>query len=172
MEASPITDLVRRHAGLIHKVAYAYCRDATDREEVVQEVAVELWRSRHRYDERYEETTWAYRIALNVAISFHRRERRHRERREPIDAHAITIAAASEVEPGEGVQLLLGCIEDLGRIQVVDVVLPIVNGPELRLRCVTDPDKAQAALLYRLGLRLPKRLHRPEQLAKCSGKLP
>ena len=62
--------------------------------------------------------------------------------------------------------------EELGRIQVVDVVLPIVNGPELRLRCVTEPDKAQAALLDRLGLRLPKRLHRPEQLAKCSGKLP
>jgi len=60
-------------------------------------------------------------------------------------------------------------LEELGRIQVVDVVLPIVNGPELRLRCVTEPDKAQAALLDRLGLRLPKRLHPRERLAECSG---
>src|SRR6185503_15021749 len=72
MEAQELTDLIRRHAGLIHRVAHAYCRNAADREDVVQEVAVALWRSRHRYDERWKETTWVYRIAFNVAISFHR----------------------------------------------------------------------------------------------------
>ncbi len=123
MEAQELTDLIRRHAGLIHKIAYAYCRDATDREDVVQEVAVQLWRSRHRYDGRSKETTWVYRIALNVAISFQRRERRHRERRLSIDAHAITIAAASEVEPGEDVELLLRCIDDLGALDEALVLL-------------------------------------------------
>ncbi len=123
MEATQLTDLLRRHARLIHKLAYAYCRDATDREEVVQEVAVQLWRSRHRYDERYKETTWVYRIALNVAISFHRRERRHREGRLAIDAHAITIAAGSEAEPSEEVQLLLRCIDDLGALDKALVLL-------------------------------------------------
>lgn len=49
-------------------------------------------------------------------------------------------------------------LEELGRIQVVDVVLPIVGGPELKLRCVAQPDGAQAALLQRLGLTLPRRL--------------
>lgn len=54
-------------------------------------------------------------------------------------------------------------LDELGRIQAVDVVLPMVNGPELRLRCVGRPDKAQAALLQRLGLELPKRLKPPPQ---------
>jgi len=49
-------------------------------------------------------------------------------------------------------------LEELARIQCVDVVLPVEDGPEVRLRCVTRPDKAQAALLDRLGLQLPKRL--------------
>jgi len=40
-------DLIRRHARLIQKIAYAYCRNATDREDIVQEVAVQLWRSHH-----------------------------------------------------------------------------------------------------------------------------
>ena len=115
METQEFTDLIRRHARLIHKVAYAYCRDATDREDVIQEVALQLWRSRHRYDERYKETTWVYRITLNVAISFHRRERRHRQGRLSLDAHAITIAAASVV-PSEDVQLLFRCIDDLGAL--------------------------------------------------------
>ncbi len=123
MEASQLTDLIRRHAGLIHKIAYAYCRDATDREDVVQEIAVQLWRSHHRYDERFKETTWVYRIALNVAISFQRRERPYRERRLPIDAHAITIAAAPESEPSEDVRRLLRCIDDLGALEKALVLL-------------------------------------------------
>jgi RNA polymerase sigma factor (sigma-70 family) len=123
MDATRFTELVRRHAGLIHKIARAYCRDAADREDVVQEIAAQLWRARARYDERFGETTWIYRIALNVAISFHRRERRHRERRQPTDAHLITVAAPAAVEPGEDVQLLLRCIDELGALDKALVLL-------------------------------------------------
>ncbi|MCE9592944.1 MAG: sigma-70 family RNA polymerase sigma factor [Planctomycetes bacterium] len=123
MDAHELTDLLRRHAGLIHRIAYAYCRNATDREDVVQEIAVQLWRSRERYDARFAETTWVYRIALNVAISFHRREFEYRERRLPIDAHAITIAAASEAQPSEDVELLLRCIDELGAFEKALVLL-------------------------------------------------
>ena len=115
--------LIRRHAALIQKIAYAYCRNAADREDVVQEVAVELWRSHHRFDGRSKETTWVYRIALNVAISFHRREHRHRERRLDADVHALTIAAASESEPPEDVRVLLQCIDDLGSLDKALVLL-------------------------------------------------
>ncbi len=123
MEAPQFTDLIRRHAKLIHKIAGSYCRDAADREDVVQEIAVQLWRSRDRYDERYRQTTWVYRIALNVAISFQRRERRHREGRLSTDEHLITIVAAPEVAPGEDVQLLLRCIDDLGGLDKALVLL-------------------------------------------------
>jgi transposase len=54
-------------------------------------------------------------------------------------------------------------LEELGRIQSIDVVLPVADQPgrEIRLRCVVRPDKAQAMLLERLGLKLPERLRRP-----------
>jgi len=121
MENAQFTELIRQHVGLIHKIAYAYCRDATDREDVVQETLVQLWRSRDRYDERYRQATWIYRIALNVAISFHRRERRHQERRTAIDEHPIAVAEA--VEPGEDVQLLLRCVDALGALDKALVLL-------------------------------------------------
>jgi transposase len=58
--------------------------------------------------------------------------------------------------------------EELGRIQSTDVVLPLADGSgrELRLRCVVRPDRAQAALIDRLGLRLPERLRPPPAVAK------
>ncbi len=54
-------------------------------------------------------------------------------------------------------------LEELARVHSTDVVLPTATVPqrELRLRCVVRPDRAQAALLDRLGLRLPERLRIP-----------
>jgi transposase len=54
-------------------------------------------------------------------------------------------------------------LEELARIQSHDIVLPTaVHGP-IRLRCITQPDAAQAALLDRLGIVLPKRMRFAER---------
>jgi len=47
--------------------------------------------------------------------------------------------------------------EELGKIRLVDVVLPTRQGTEIRNRCVTRPSDHQAILLQHLGLRLPTR---------------
>ena len=53
-------------------------------------------------------------------------------------------------------------LEELARIQSHDVVLPTATHGQIRLRCVTQPDPAQAALLDRLGVALPKRMRLAE----------
>ena len=59
-------------------------------------------------------------------------------------------------------------LDELSRIQSVEVVLPLAEEPtrQLRIRCVVRPDKAQALLLDRLGLRLPERLRPPFSMPK------
>lgn len=59
-------------------------------------------------------------------------------------------------------------LEELARIQAHDVILPTHTHGEVRLRCVTQPDAAQAALLDRLGIVLPKRIRLPEIDANCT----
>jgi transposase len=54
-------------------------------------------------------------------------------------------------------------LEELARIQSHDVVLPTATHGVIRLRCVTQPDAAQAALLDRLGVLLPKRMRLEQQ---------
>jgi transposase len=53
-------------------------------------------------------------------------------------------------------------LEELARIQSHDVVLPTATLGQIRLRCVTQPDTAQAALIDRLGITLPKRMRLAE----------
>ncbi len=59
-------------------------------------------------------------------------------------------------------------LEEIGRIQSTDVVMPLADDSrrEIRIRCVVRPDKAQAMLLDRLGLRLPDRLRAPSHVIK------
>jgi transposase len=54
-------------------------------------------------------------------------------------------------------------LEELARIQSHDVVLPTATYGQIRLRCVTQPDPAQATLLDRLGIVLPKRMRLAER---------
>ena len=59
-------------------------------------------------------------------------------------------------------------LDELARIQSADVVLPLAQDEsrEIRIRCVILPDRDQAVLLDRLGLRLPERLRPPPGMAK------
>jgi transposase len=59
-------------------------------------------------------------------------------------------------------------LDELASLQSADIVLPTAENPrkELRIRCVVRPDKAQAQLLDRLGLRLPERLRLPAHSAQ------
>jgi transposase len=62
-------------------------------------------------------------------------------------------------------------LEEFAKIKSGDVVLPARGGnPQMsktiRLRCVTTPDEAQKVLLNRLGLRLPQRLRRIDEVVQ------
>jgi len=63
------------HKRLLYKVCRAFGREPADRDDLAQEITAQLWRSFPSFDERAAFSTWMYRIALNVAISYQRRER-------------------------------------------------------------------------------------------------
>lgn len=119
MDPTESIALLQRHRGLIHRIAWGYCPDAHAREDVVQEIAVQLWRAGGRYDGRVRESTWVARIAINVAISFHRREERHRRRQAAVDVAAIdapALSAAATLEASEELGQLRRCIDEQGAL--------------------------------------------------------
>jgi RNA polymerase sigma-70 factor (ECF subfamily) len=65
------------HTGIVRKVAALYGRSIEDRRDLEQEITAQLWRAFPAYDAARPFPTWAYRIALNVAISAARGDVRH-----------------------------------------------------------------------------------------------
>ncbi len=66
---------IEDHKRVLFKICFSYCPNPGDRDDLAQEILVELWRAFPAYKPEYRFSTWMYRIALNVAISFYRRER-------------------------------------------------------------------------------------------------
>jgi RNA polymerase sigma-70 factor, ECF subfamily len=67
------TEYINSHKNLIFKVASVYCYNTEERKDLVQEIVLQLWKSFPRYDSSFKFSTWAYRIALNVCISYVRK---------------------------------------------------------------------------------------------------
>ncbi|MFM9908392.1 MAG: RNA polymerase sigma factor [Chitinophagaceae bacterium] len=69
-------ELIQSNRGIIYKICNTYCRDKNDREDLAQEIIYQLWKSGKRFDKSYKFSTWMYRIALNTAITFYRKDKR------------------------------------------------------------------------------------------------
>lgn len=68
--------LLQQHKGIIIKICNSYCPSESDRDDLAQEIVFNLWKAFPDFTPDYKFSTWMYRIALNIAISFYRKERR------------------------------------------------------------------------------------------------
>jgi RNA polymerase sigma-70 factor (ECF subfamily) len=79
-----------------------YCNNATDREDLAQEIIYQLWKSGSSFKEEFKFSTWMYRIALNVAITFYRK--RSTNPVITVGDHHLDIADTSEDPDREGLE--------------------------------------------------------------------
>ena len=100
--------LLQQHAGIIRKIAIGYARTESDRRDLMQEIAVQLWRAYPRYSAKRPFSTWMYRIALNVAISFLRKNTRPGRVTVPFDesVHDVAHEHSGPSEMQERIEML------------------------------------------------------------------
>jgi RNA polymerase sigma-70 factor (ECF subfamily) len=67
------------YKGVLFKVVRAYASRRQDQEDLFQEIATQVWISIPNFAGNSAPTTWIYRVALNTAISWSRKEIRRRE---------------------------------------------------------------------------------------------
>jgi RNA polymerase sigma factor (sigma-70 family) len=68
--------MIQDNKGILFKISQSYCRSKADQEDLIQEIIYQLWKSGKGFDPNRKFSTWMYRVALNVAISFYRKARR------------------------------------------------------------------------------------------------
>ena len=114
--------LVDEHRKIVYKICNSYCSNPDDRDDLAQEIVAEAWRSFPTFEERSRFATWLYRIALNVAISYNRRETRRHRHVVVGQEHLLDVAGEVRAEP-EGLLLLRQFIEELDPLNKALILL-------------------------------------------------
>jgi len=108
--------LIEQHKGILFKVARTYCQDKEDRQDLIQEISIQIWQSLDRYNSKYKISTWLYRISLNVAISFYRKNAKRQNRSIPLNEHISEIKEIDQTDKEEQLGLLEHFISELNDI--------------------------------------------------------
>jgi RNA polymerase sigma-70 factor (ECF subfamily) len=93
-------DWLAGHKGILFKVVHAYAFEHADRQDLFQEIVIQVWRSVDAFRGESSVPTWLYRIALNTAIAWNRREDRHRRGKQPLQiVDGLLAASTAETDP-------------------------------------------------------------------------
>lgn len=131
--------IIERHKGILFKVAKTYCLNDEDRQDLLQEIMIQIWKSLHKYNETFAITTWVYRISLNVAISFYRKNANRQNLNVPLIESFSTIQDEASSERQEQLNLLEKYISEF-------------NGIDKALMLLYLEDKSYAEIAEIMGL--------------------
>ncbi|MCA6067369.1 RNA polymerase sigma factor [Chryseobacterium sp. RG1] len=67
--------LINQHKGILYKASRIYADSIEDREDLQQEIMIQLWKSYQTFKGNSEFSTWMYRVAINTAITFFKKEK-------------------------------------------------------------------------------------------------
>lgn len=114
------SQLIEKHQAIIHKVTLVYTNGPADREDLFQEICLQLWKAYPNFRAEAKFTTWMYRVALNTAISNVRKNRNKPGFQKLADYDGATQENAAETEQ---VKALYKAISKLNRIDKAMILL-------------------------------------------------
>lgn len=117
---------INQHQGILHKVCRIYCNNETEREDLFQEMILQLWKSFPSFRKESKVSTWMYRIALNTAISGLRKKR---VLTTELDAVTYQIKDEKDENLAENLQLLYKAINHLTSIEKSIILLYLEDKP-------------------------------------------
>lgn len=67
---------IENHKGILYKISKMYMDNHDDQQDLFQEIVCQLWKSYDTFRNESQFSTWMYRVAVNTAIVFLRKEKR------------------------------------------------------------------------------------------------
>ena len=112
--------LIEENRGIIHKISMMYTTTQADKEDLYQEICLQLWRSFRSYRSESKFSTWLYRVALNTAISSVRKDRR---RVETVELQQAEHFVARDNEKEGTTRMLFRAVSQLNKVDRAIILL-------------------------------------------------
>ena len=132
-------DWLDEHGSSVVKVARAYTLSEDDAQDLAQEILLQAWRSLQNFEGRSSISTWFYRVALNTAMNWHRREKPRRSFQKPLlEVHEVKADAedcAERLQQRDTIEQLYRAIHHLSK---TDAALVLLYLDEMSYREIAD----------------------------------
>ena len=77
-------NIVAQHQNILHKVCHLYTDTTEDREDLFQEIIIQLWKSFHQFEGKSKISTWMYKVALHTAFTHLRKVKKQHVNQEQL----------------------------------------------------------------------------------------
>jgi RNA polymerase sigma-70 factor, ECF subfamily len=114
---------IREHELLLYKVCRVYAYTNADREDLFQEIVIQLWKAYPKFKGDSKLSTWLYRVSINTAISGLRKKKNFITSYEPASIPEPASEHHCEYSEEEKLQLLYQAIEQLNAVEKAIVML-------------------------------------------------
>ena len=114
-----------QHKGLIFKIVRAYAFTAMDQDDLFQEIIIQVWHSIPSFRQESSVTTWLYRIALNTAIKWTKKERKHSQAETLDNVQHILQECRAQID-----ERLAWLYEEIYKLDEIDrsIILLVLDG--------------------------------------------
>lgn len=123
----------------IYRICCAYERNTIDRDDLYQEIAINIWKNLDKFEGRSAISTWIYRIAVNTSLMHIKKESRRNSSKTDLDENSLNIAEPpnddreEKIETGKKIEILNECINELGTLDrlIISMVLEDLSYKEI-----------------------------------------
>lgn len=116
-------NILEKNIGIIIKISRVYTKIEQDREDLVNDITLELWKSFRNFNENSKVSTWIYRVALNTSMNYKRKKKHDTLFYSINDFKSGTTEWLEEYDNSEQSELLYRCIDELNEINKAIVLL-------------------------------------------------
>jgi RNA polymerase sigma factor (sigma-70 family) len=116
-------DILEENIGIILKISRVYAPIAQDREDLVNDITLELWKSFRKFKGKAKISTWIYRVALNTSMNYKRKRSKDRLFSSLNDSGMEPTVWLNEEENSEEAAMLNRCIEELDDLNKAVILL-------------------------------------------------
>ncbi len=116
-------DILEKNIGIIIKISGAYTNSVQDKEDLINDITLELWKSFGRFKGESKISTWIYRVALNTSMNFNRKKKSDRLYF-PADLNQFENANwITEPPDSSHSEIMYRCIEELNQLNKAIILL-------------------------------------------------
>ena len=127
------------HGWSVLKVARAYTLTSDECQDLAQEILLQAWRSLPSFEGKASAATWFYRVALQTAMNWHRKDKPRRTRQQPfLEVHAVASSHADSSEQMQHRETVEQLYEAIHQLPRTDAALVLLYLDELSYREMAD----------------------------------